>query len=95
MTGLSKMFHLSWATENESEIETTKQLGDCKHLWSRKGKLKAIILYKLVKSIPVFTHPPSSIYIARVLNFHFFHGKQFISWLDFQLWFYIYKATLY
>ena len=29
-----------------------------------------------------FTHPLSSIYIARVINFQFFHGKQFFSWLS-------------
>ena len=28
-----------------------------------------------------FTHPLSSIYIVREINSHFFHGKQFFSWL--------------
>ena len=36
----------------------------------------------LPKSILAFTHPVSSIYIARVIIFQVFHGKQIFSCLD-------------
>ena len=38
--GCQRCFVSAEQLKMNSEIETTKQLGDCKHLWSRKGKLK-------------------------------------------------------
>ena len=35
----------------------------------------------LEEKFTTFTHPLSSVYIARVINFQFSLGKQFFSWL--------------